>query len=238
MDIRIGRLDVTLTPVDFKTMNADHRDTVDDRRQTIVQFRDCFTKQAKPTPPKLNGWLYTLVVAHPNALVPGPSFESKQASAERFFFRAAGLQRQAKGLSRQLTNQFASYRFTIPYNTLVLGQNIDKTVALITTGQYRIYRMTNIALGLMNTYYLMVPYMVTHRPIYYGQCYSPGFSPYDGGSREATTHVQRFRPVKRDAVRTNQERLRKRIPDRAGRAFEKAEIDTQMAEWLEGLREQ
>lgn len=239
MDTTIGRLGVTLSPVDFKKMNLDHRNTVDQRRQTIVQFRDCFTGMAKPTPPKREAWLYTLIVAHPSRLVaPGAAFERQQRDAERFFFRTAGLNQQAKGLSRRLTNQFASYKFDIPYDELVLGQNSDKTVALITTGQYRIYRMTSLALGFIDTFYLMVPFMVTHRPIYYGQCYSPGFSPYDDGSRELETRLRRFRPIKRDAVRANRERLRKRIPDRAGRAFEKEEVDTQMAEWLEGLREQ
>lgn len=238
MDTTIGRLGVTLTPVDLKKLHKDHRETIDLRRQTILQFRDCFTQQTKPTPPKREGWLYTLVASHPNVLIaPGSTIERQRTIAERFFFRATGLRQQARGFSRRLTNQFASYKFDIPYDTLVLGQNADKTVALITTGQYRVFRMNSMVFGITDTYYLMVPYMVTHRPIYYGQCYSPGYSPYSDGSRESDTHVRRFNPVKRDAVQANRERLRARIPDRAGRVYKKEDVDTQMAEWLEGLRE-
>ncbi|MEL7344097.1 MAG: hypothetical protein AAFN59_04455 [Pseudomonadota bacterium] len=235
MKTKIGKLDVSLVPMNPDRMIARQRAAINARRQIITQKYDCATLRRDPTPPKKSGWVRTLVCGHPVRTFNGAAYKRRQAEIEATFFKAAGLKQTHKGYADKLATQFFKKKFQIPYDAL-LKQHAGQTIEIDTEAHYHLFNVITPALKKGETLTLMMPFKVTHTVFVYGYCLSTGYSetPYDPEKHLDAT--QKFAPRTKDAIRAKAAWRKARLKELEQEVAQREKAMEFMKKWLEKVR--
>jgi len=201
MKTKIGTLDVTIRTLNPKTLTGRHDAMIRKFMQRVVQHRDCATGKTDPTPPIKAGRLYTQLLPYPLGANDPRLFAKRAKELEERVFKRAGLKKSPEGLLKALQLQFGSFKFTIPYDTLVLKDHPDHRVTLITEGHYHAFDVHFAGTKFIDAFTLMIPFKVTHRLLSHGICEGRQFAAHPFGAEEYEKRTTNFAPRTKDGIR-------------------------------------